>query len=223
MPAQETTTLKTAYADKVAADLADNTAEQERIRAELGDLQAQLAGLEADHALLEDMSAALGNTTAAVPHPRRGTKKTATAGGKKTTAKETEVKKTATAAKTTTAPTAKPDAKKTSAKKTLVKKTPVAAKKTTAKASEDKGPALTELIHTHLTGQSEPRTAQEIAKSLAEAHPGRNVNVNLVRTTTERLVGRSRVERVKEGSTVYYTAGVGVAADAQKATAAAAS
>ena len=55
--------------------------------------------------------------------------------------------------------------------------------KTAAKASADKGPALTELIHAHLTGQSEPRTAQEITKVLAEAHPGRNVNVNLVRTT----------------------------------------
>ncbi|MET9669386.1 hypothetical protein ABZY19_29090 [Streptomyces sp. NPDC006475] len=216
MPAQETTTLKTAYADKVAADLADNAAEQDRIRAELEDLQAQLASLEADHALLKDMSAALGNTTAALPQPRRGAR-TAPATLKKTTAKKTAAKTTATAAKATTTLTAKPDAKKTPAKKT-----PVAAKKTAAKAGEDKGPALTDLIHTHLTGQSEPRTAQEITKALAEAHPGRNVNVNLVRTTTERLVGRSRVERVKQGSTVYYTAQTAAdTAEAEKATAAA--
>ncbi|MFE6128712.1 hypothetical protein ACFQ6Q_10635 [Streptomyces sp. NPDC056437] len=182
MPAQETTTsLKTAYAEKVAADLADNTAEQDRIRAEIEDLQAQLVALEADHALLKDMSAALGNTTAAVPQPRRGAKKSATTAAKKT-----------------------------------------AAKKTTAKAGENKGPSLTDLIHIHLTGQSEPRTAQEITKVLAEAHPGRNVNVNLVRTTTERLVGRSRVERVKQGSTVYYTAQAAADfgdANAEKATA----
>ncbi|WP_405575529.1 hypothetical protein OG317_36535 [Streptomyces sp. NBC_01167] len=196
MPAQETTTLKTAYADKVAADLADNTAEQERIRAELEDLQAQLAALEADHALLKDMSAALGSATAAVPQTRRSAKKTAPAAAKKPTAKKTAARETATTVKNTatTERTAKPDAKKAPAKKTV------------AKTGEDKGPALTELIHTHLTGQSEPRTAQEIAKSLAEAHPGRNVNVNLVRTTTERLVGRSRVARVKQGSTVSYIA-----------------
>ena len=187
MPAQETTTsLKAAYADKVAADLADNTAEKDRIRAEIEDLQAQLAALEADHALLKDMSAALGNTTAAVPQPRRGAKKAATTAAKKTAAKKT------------------------------------APKKITAKAGEDKGPSLTDLIHIHLTGQSEPRTAQEITKALAEAHPGRIVNVNLVRTTTERLVGRSRVERVKQGSTVYYTAQSAADssdADAEKATA----
>ncbi|WNO76906.1 hypothetical protein [Streptomyces sp. AM8-1-1] len=198
MPAQETTPLKTTYADKVAVDLAENTAEQDRIRAELDDLQAQLATLEADQTLLKVMSAALGNTTAALPQPRRG-------------AKKDTAKKTTTAKKTArTAPTAKPEAKKAPAKKTA------------AKAGGDKSPALTELIHTHLTGQSEPRTAQEIAKALAEAHPGRNVNVNLVRTTTERLVGRSRVERVKEGSTVYYTAQTAAdTGDEEKATAAA--
>ncbi|MEU0374951.1 hypothetical protein ABZ070_33110, partial [Streptomyces sp. NPDC006283] len=143
---------------------------------------------EADHALLKDMSAALGNTSAAVPTPRRGAKKTA-------------VKKTAPAKK---AASTAPAAAKLDAKKATVKKAPV--NKIAGKAGEVKGPALTELIYAHLAGQSEPRTAQEITKVLAEAHPGRTVNVNLVRTTTERLVGRSRVERVKQGSTVYYTA-----------------
>ncbi|WP_327676666.1 hypothetical protein [Streptomyces sp. NBC_00467] len=193
MPSQETT-LKTAYADKVATDLAENTAEQDRIRAELEALQAQLTTLEADHTLLTNVSAALGNTGGAVPGPRRSVKKAATA------AKRTTVKQASTAAQ--------PTAKKTAdaGKKTAGKGTPAAAKKAAAKTGRDKGPSLTELIHTHLTGQSEPRTAQEIAGSLAEAHPGRNVNVNLVRTTTERLVARSRVERVKQGSSVYYTA-----------------
>ncbi|MEV6784788.1 hypothetical protein [Streptomyces sp. NPDC051098] len=211
MPAQETTTLKTAYADKVATDLADNTAEQDRIRAEIEDLQAQLATLEADHTLLKDMSAALGNTTTAVPAPRRG--------AKKATAKKTAAKRTAAKTAAMTAPAAKPEAKTTTAKKTTAK----TVKKAAVKAGADKGPALTELIHRHLAGQSEPRTAQEIAKVLAEANPGRNVNVNLVRTTTERLVGRSRVERVKQGSTVYYTAQAADAGDAgaEKVTAAA--
>lgn len=61
-------------------------------------------------------------------------------------------------------------------------------------------------MHQHLSGQTEPRTAAEIAKALAEAHPERNINDNLVRTTTERLVARSRVVRAKQGATVFYTA-----------------
>ncbi|MFK4227815.1 hypothetical protein [Streptomyces sp. NPDC019890] len=204
MTVQENTTLKVAYAGKVAADLAENTAEQDRIRAEIETLQTQLATLENDHALLESVSAALGDTTGAVPAPRRATKKTA-AVAKKPAAKKPAAKKPADAV----AP------KKAGAKKEATKKaTTVAAKKTAAttggakeaNTGADKGPALTELIHAHLSSQSEPRTAREIAKALADANPGRNVNDNLVRTTTERLVARSRVDRVKQGSTVYYTA-----------------
>ncbi|WP_406278643.1 hypothetical protein OHT93_37605 [Streptomyces sp. NBC_00191] len=196
MTVQENTTLKAAYAGKVAADLAENTAEQDRIRAEIETLQAQLATLETDHALLENVSAALGDTTGAVPAPRRPAKKTAAV------AKEAAAKKAA--AKKTVATTGGAKAAKTGA---------------------DKGPALTELIHTHLSSQSEPRTAREIAKVLADANPGRNVNDNLVRTTAERLVARSRVDRVKQGSTVYYTAKADAAPaafePAEKATAAA--
>lgn len=206
MTVQANTTLKAAYAGKVAADLAENTDEQDRIRAEIETLQAQLATLETDHALLESVSAALGDTTGAVPAPRRAAKKTADAGAPK-----------------------KAGAKKEAAKK----RTTVVAKKAAAttggaKAANtgaDKWPALTELIHAHLSSQSEPRTAREIAKALADENPGRNVNDNVVRTTTERLVARSRVERVKQGSTVYYTAkgdaAPAASVPAEKATAAA--
>ncbi|MER5465919.1 hypothetical protein ABT010_35745 [Streptomyces sp. NPDC002668] len=199
MTVQENTTLKAAYADKVAADLAENTAEQDRIRAEIETLQAQLTTLETDHTLLESVSAALGDTTGAVPPPRRAAKKIAAV------AKKAAAKKTAEAV----APK-KAGAKKEAAKKT----TTVATKKTAATTDKakaantgaDKGLALTELIHAHLSNQSEPVTAREIAKALADANPGRNVNDNLVRTTTERLVARSRADRIKQGSTVYYTA-----------------
>ncbi|MFF7205490.1 hypothetical protein [Streptomyces sp. NPDC008141] len=204
MPAQETTTLKTAYADKVAADLAENTAQRERIRAEIEALQAQLATLEADHALLESMSAALGGTTAAVPAPRRGRKKTTAAATKRTampakrsTAQQTE--------KGTAAPVQKATAASKSA--APAKESVAQAEKTkTASTGGGKGRGLTELIHDHLSAQSEPRTAREISEALAQTHPGRTINDNLVRTTTERLVARSRVHRVKQGATVHYTA-----------------
>ncbi|MFI6289115.1 hypothetical protein ACIBCM_30960 [Streptomyces sp. NPDC051018] len=151
---------------------------------------------------------------------------------KKAPAKKTAVKSTA--AKATAA---KPAAEQSGAKKPVAKKPAVkkpAAKKSAVKKPADakaaastaavkagagkepaaKAPALGDLIHGHLGTQTEPRTAREIAQALTDAHPGRNISDNLVRTTTERLVARSRVERVKQGATVYYTA---VRADAASA------
>ncbi|MFF3402362.1 hypothetical protein ACFYW6_28065 [Streptomyces sp. NPDC002659] len=185
MPESDTTTLKTQYAARVAADLNQNTAEQERIQAEIEALQAQLASLEQDHELLVGMRSALGGETAepkTVPAARRTVKKPGSA-----TAKTTRT----------------PSAKKTATSKTGANKSP--ANKTPATGLAQKGPTLTDLVHQHLSGQTEPRTAAEIAKALADAHPERNINDNLVRTTTERLVARSKVVRAKQGATVFYT------------------
>ncbi|GAA3063643.1 hypothetical protein OG590_37300 (plasmid) [Streptomyces goshikiensis] len=222
MPPQETTTLKSQYADKVTADLELNTAEQERIREEIASLQERLTGLEQDHELLIGMRAALGDTLAVVPGPRAD-KKTPTSAGAKgrktaasatstTAAKKAPNKASANkpAAKKATAKKATP-AKATPAKATPAKATPakaIPAKATAEKADtsgETRAP-LTGLIHQHLSAQKEPKTAGEITQALAAAHPERLLNGNLVRTTTERLVARALVERSKQGSTVYYTA-----------------
>ena len=178
MPVQESNTLKSQYAQKVTADLEQNTAEQERVRGEISSLQEKLSGLEQDHELLVGMRAALGDTDT-VPAPRRT--------GKKTAAKRAAVKKTSAKA---------PSAKKAAGRKTSV---------TRAVGAGEKTPALSDLVHQHLAGQPEPMTAGGIAKALTAAHPQRNISDNLVRTVTERLVARSRVERAKQGSTVYYT------------------
>lgn len=203
MPPQETTTLKSQYADKVTADLELNTAEQERIRDEIASLQERLTALEQDHELLIGMRAALGDTLAVVPGPRADKKAptSARAKGRKT------------AASATTATVAKKAANKASANKTTVVKKATVKKATPAKdapkkaatSGETRAP-LTGLIHQHLSAQKEPKTAGEITQALAAAHPERLLNGNLVRTTTERLVARSLVERSKQGSTVYYTA-----------------
>nr|WP_237522330.1 BlaI/MecI/CopY family transcriptional regulator [Streptomyces sp. SID1328] len=52
----------------------------------------------------------------------------------------------------------------------------------------------------------EPRTAGEVVSALEEAFPERARDINTVRNTLERIVAKSRVERTKQGSTVYYTA-----------------
>ncbi|MFK0216622.1 hypothetical protein ACIQWN_00360 [Streptomyces vinaceus] len=229
MSAREIPTLKSQYAEKVAADLDLNTGEQERIRQEIASLQERLAGLEQDHALLVGMRAALGDVVTPVPAPRAG-RKTAPAAAvtaapaKRTPAKGTPAKKETAGKPTVKKETAgKPTVKKATVKKAAAK--PAAAKptaaggkataaKTAAKepakakavTSKEKQVPLTELIHRHLSGQAEPRTAREIAQALKAADPDRSVSDNLVRTTTERLVARSLAERVKQGATVYYTA-----------------
>ncbi|MET7622012.1 hypothetical protein [Streptomyces sp. NPDC005408] len=187
MPESDTTTLKTQYAARVTADLNQNTAEQARIQEEIEALQAQLASLEQDHELLVGVRSALGGENPApktVPAARRSVMKPGSTDAKNTTRT--------------------PSTKKTAAKKAAANKTP--ANKTPATGPAQKGPTLTDLVHQHLSGQTEPRTAAEIAKALADAHPERNINDNLVRTTTERLVARSKVARAKQGATVFYTA-----------------
>lgn len=219
MSAQEIPTLKSQYAEKVAADLDLNTAEQARIREEIASLQGRLAGLEQDHGLLVGMRAALGDTATAVPAPRTG-KKTATTTTAATTGATTTAAKT-TAAKKATAKKAagrkttavKAAAKEPAKAKTAAPKEKAAAPRAKTVAAKEKAVAakekqvpLTELIHRHLSGQAEPKTAREIAQALKTAHADRSVSDNLVRTTTERLVARSLAERVKQGATVYYTA-----------------
>ncbi|MGW6454814.1 hypothetical protein ACWF94_02600 [Streptomyces sp. NPDC055078] len=220
MPQQENTDLKSEYADKVRADLDRNTAEQDRIRVEIGTLQSQLATLENDHEMLRNMSAALGDAAkkSGVPAPRQVKSSGGTARARKSPVKKSPVKKSAaeksatdktsaekTAAPAAKAPAAKSPAAKAPAKKVTAKK-PAAAKSAEKKGTAEKGPALSELIHDYLNTQAEPRTAREIAQALTDARPGRTISDNLVRTTTERLVARSRAERMKQGTTVYYTA-----------------
>ncbi|MFK0235275.1 hypothetical protein [Streptomyces vinaceus] len=226
MSAREIPTLKSQYAEKVAADLDLNTAEQERIRQEIASLQERLAGLEQDHALLVGMRAALGEVVTPVPAPRAGrntatatavttapakkapaTKETAKkAPATKATVKKTAAKRTAAGGKATAARKAAPKEPAKAAVKAAVKEPAKESAKEKTVASKEKQVPLTELIHRHLSGQAEPRTAREIAQALKAADPDRSVSDNLVRTTTERLVARSLAERVKQGSTVYYTA-----------------
>ncbi|MDJ0380362.1 BlaI/MecI/CopY family transcriptional regulator [Streptomyces sp. G-G2] len=221
MTAQEIPTLKSQYAEKVGADLDLNTAEQERIRVEIASLGERLAGLEQDHELLTGMRAALGTSAAVVPAPRAGRKAATSA----TTARKATKAAKATAAAGAAEASAKPTTAKAAKATKAVAKQAAPAKKAPAKqaAPAKKAPAkqaapkkavaptekqtpLAELIHQHLSTRTEPKTAGEVAQALTAVHPDRNLSDNVVRTTTERLVARGRVERAKQGSTVYYTA-----------------
>ncbi|MGJ5953805.1 hypothetical protein [Streptomyces neyagawaensis] len=146
-PAQ-TIDLKAQYSAQVTANLERNAKEQDRLHAEIDTLNEQLLRLHQDHTVLVNMQQALGVSTpeptpaatdAAAPSvPRQ--KATTPAAGKQTRTKKT---------------TAPRGGKQTKAKKPAAK---AAAPKVTQ-------PTLVELIRQHLTEQSEPRSAAEIANS----------------------------------------------------------
>lgn len=152
--------------------------------------------------------------TAAPAQSAKQTKKpvaTKTTAAKTTTAKPAEPKTTATKTAAPKSATAKSAATKTAAPKTAAKTT--APKSPAPKSSAPKSsgpkkdqPTLVELIRLHLTEQSEPRSAAEVAAALTEAHPDRRIQTNVVRTTLEGLVAKSNAQRSRQGSSVYYTA-----------------
>ncbi|MGW5252036.1 hypothetical protein ACWERW_03260 [Streptomyces sp. NPDC004012] len=203
----ETTTsatdLTSQYAAQVTDDLERNVKEQDRVSAEITALQQQLAGLQHDHVVLVNMQQALGLTPpqvapavtedrATVPAARR---KPAAKSG---TDKQAKPKKTAPAR-------GRGAAGKTADKKPAKKAAaqPAAAKPTEAKASE---PTLVELVRRHLSEQSEPRSAAEIATGLGQVHPERAIKITVIRTTLEGLVAKNQAQRSKQGASVFYSA-----------------
>jgi hypothetical protein len=202
------TELTSHYTAQVTSDLEHNAKEQERIGVEIATLQEQLAALQRDHTVLVNIQRAIGtaptpeaNEPAApadgsvVPGPR-----------KKTTSKSATTAKSTKSVKSATGKRARP--KKTSAEtpSATVRKpgtTKRAAKDTAAKTAQ---PTLVDLVRRHLTEQSEPRSAAEVATALGQTHPERTIKTTVVRTTLEGLVARTQAQRSKQGSSVFYTA-----------------
>ncbi|MEU3242652.1 MULTISPECIES: hypothetical protein [unclassified Streptomyces] len=232
----ETTGLQSQYSAQLTADLERNTKEQERISAEVTSLQELLEALRRDQALLVNLQRTLGDDApgagekaagpaAAVPSVPRQT----TAGPKSKAKPAKQQAAPAKAAPAKAASTKTAPAKTVSAKATPVKDAPAkaasskatpvkaasskatpakaATPKAAAKAPEAAGkPTLVELIHDHLSRQSEPRSAAEITTTLSESHPERGIKATVVRTTVEGLVAKGRAQRSKQGTSVYYTA-----------------
>ncbi|MFJ3673593.1 hypothetical protein ACIPSE_44850 [Streptomyces sp. NPDC090106] len=167
----------------MAGDLERILKEQERLGAEIDALQSQLADLDRDRTVLLSLQEALGTATVApTPDaaPRPAEKKTTTAPAKGT---KTRAKKSAPAT-----------SKARSAKKTAP-----------AKATEPQQSSLVALAREFLAGQSEPRSAAEIAEALTRQHPDRTIKATVVRTTLEGLVAKNQAQRNKQGSSVFYT------------------
>ncbi|AZQ39981.1 hypothetical protein EJ357_46730 [Streptomyces cyaneochromogenes] len=180
-----TTELTSQYSAQVAGDLESNLKEQERVNGEIEALQAQLAALQQDHTVLVNIQQALG-VPAAPATPAVETVAAVPAPRTKTprAAKQTKDKKPAATAR-----------KRTSSKSPTK----------TATASST-SPTLVALVREHLAGQSEPRSAAEVATALGQQHPERTVKATVVRTTLEGLVAKNQAQRSKQGTSVFYTA-----------------
>ncbi|WP_097984107.1 hypothetical protein [Streptomyces sp. f150] len=176
LPAQSVTAD---YAQRVADDLAGNRSEQERVRSELARLQDELVRLEDSEQVLTKMQEVLGGTPKQTSKPRKGGKGAAV-------------------------PAARGSNRKKAAGKAAVAGGRKASKKTASpkKAGE---PTWLELTTAYLGGQSEPRSAAEVAASLTEAHPERAVQVAVVRNSLEQGVAQGLLERSKQGRSVFYS------------------
>jgi hypothetical protein len=168
--------LTSQYAAQVIGDLERNVKEQDRVGAEIADLQGQLAALQHDHSVLLNMQQALGITPASAESAAA-----AASPGTKTRAKKAA----------------------TSARRATARKS--AAKKTRPAAETSARPTLVDLVRGHLAEEREPRSTAEIAAALDKAHPDRTIKNTVVRTTVEGLVAKGLVQRTKQGSSVYYT------------------
>ncbi|WP_405504721.1 hypothetical protein [Streptomyces anulatus] len=167
------------YAQRVADDLAANRSDQERVRSELARLQDELVRLEDSEQVLTKMQDVLGGTPKRAAKPRKSSKGAAV-----------------------------PAARGSNGKKAAGKAAAAAGRKASKKTASPKkagGPTWLELTTAYLGGQSEPRSAAEVAASLTEAHPDRAVQVTVVRNSLEQGVAQGLLERSKQGRSVFYS------------------
>jgi hypothetical protein len=219
------TELTSQYVSQVSNDLDNNVKEQDRIAAEISALQSQLTALQHDHGVLVSMQQALGITASAgvpagtdgavVPAPRK-TPTSAPATPAAPVVDRTPKKASGAEPESTKRAAKKPAAKQATAKASPTKaSTPKASvpKATPTKSSAAKQavpqtaqPTLVELVRRHLTDQTEPRSAAEVTEALGKAHPDREIQTKVIRTTLENLVARNSAQRSKQGTSVFYTA-----------------
>ncbi|MER6566117.1 hypothetical protein ABT288_07965 [Streptomyces sp. NPDC001093] len=204
-PTAPVTELTSQYVSQVTNDLEHNVKEQERITAEIAALQEQLTALQHDQTILVNMRQALGvATTVTTPAPSEGAvvpaprKKTTTVSETRRAPKKAVPEQSGRRKQ----PAEKPAAAKPAKSSPTKPPAKPSAKKATGQAAQ---PTLVELVRRHLAEQQEPRSAAEVTEALDKAHPDREIQTKVIRTTLENLVARNNAQRTKQGSSVFYT------------------
>lgn len=181
------------YRARVTDDLEGNRKEQERLGAEIAVLQRQLADLDRDREVLLNLQEALGSASA--PAAPEADQAPAPAADVQETVAPTKARKSR-EKKSVPAP------RKASGTGTGTG----TGKKARARTTALQQPSLVSLAREFLAGQTEPRSAAEVAEALTQAHPERGIKTTVVRTTLEGLVAKNHAQRTKQGSSVFYTA-----------------
>lgn len=197
------------YTQQIAAVLATNRAQQAVLKRRLAQLQAdeeKLSGmLEPAHTPhhQQDTSPTAGEAQPSQPEPQgagAASAAPAEAVGPQPRTEEASASPVEPAK-------AKRGTKKTAAKKTTARK--AAPKKTAAAATASKEaaePKLVDLLLLILDQRpGERHTALEITNELNRLYPHRARPVKNVRQSLESLMAQSRLERAKQGSTVFYS------------------
>lgn len=194
------------YEKQIAADLEKNRAEQAVLR-------ERLARLEAEEEWLSGMQGSLparqGMPAISAEEPARTEPQDAAPALAEAAVPPQRVEAPRTSATSAIGPAEGKGTKKGSAKKTSAK-TPTGntAKRTAAKTTATKTtePPLGDVLELLLAKRpGEPLTAAEVVTALEKEFPERARDTNTVRNTLERLVAKSRIERAKQGKTVFYT------------------
>ncbi|WP_404952626.1 hypothetical protein [Streptomyces sp. 147326] len=208
-----TTRVKDDYAQQIASDLTTNHTAQQQTRAELHRLQQELEHLEESATVLLKMQEALGittNPTPPSPAAKPATKRAAVPAARNT--KKIPQPKTTAAPAAVAAPAAAPTAVAAPAAAAAGEAKAPRVTRTTGKNEEKKetkketnGPSWLDLVTAAISGQSEPKSAAEVADTITTAHPERKVQPAVIRNTLEQGVARGLLERTKQGRSVYYT------------------
>lgn len=173
--AVQTDDVAAEYVARVERDLADNAEEQERIGREIEAMRQRLDRLRRNHAVLMGVRSAL---------IREGGQETAQA------------------ASPVPADSSAPTQGTTIGEHDASGR---AATRGPRGGVEGAKPTLVDLVCSHLSGQSEPRSAVEVTEDIARSHPDRQAKITVVRATLESLVAQGRVRRSKQGRSVFYS------------------
>ncbi|WP_308343623.1 hypothetical protein [Streptomyces sp. MK37H] len=186
----DNTNLKSQYAAQINTDLERNSADHERLSAEITALQQQLLVLEKNRALLLGMRQSLGDeATGDVPENTDVSGSDDGASGARKSADRS----------TTDNPKKKTDT--TSGKR----KGTESGRSRTKRVREAGVPTLRDLIRDDLAQHAEPRSAAEVTAALTQALPDREVKATVVRSTLESLVAKGEAHRTKQQRSVFYS------------------
>ncbi|MFJ6393894.1 hypothetical protein ACIQJT_40685 [Streptomyces sp. NPDC091972] len=189
-----TVELTSQYTAQVGADLERNSQEQAQINEQIESLRKQLEVLQRDEVVLVNIQQAISAATDTTKVTPSSQTQTVPPARKEAAKKEAGGPPSGGSARV---------GRNTPKFRGAVDKKASAGGAGKTKATQ-KASTLIGLVRDHLSKQSTPLSATEIAATLDEAYPQRSIKVPVVRVTLESLVAKNEIQRIKQGRSVFY-------------------